>query len=147
MRAVLKAFAVPESIDPANEAVDIVSRYEELRKQVGDDERVIARAWHKLEGEEQFQYQDELHKYVGGEYAGPEWKVPDWYREVWEYKFKLRDEWKELVRIGEAERWVQGVGEAGGAEGTKEWLELMRRVIRRAEDRQAAPSSQRGAKL
>ncbi|GJE85470.1 FAD/NAD(P)-binding domain-containing protein [Phanerochaete sordida] len=138
-RAVLKAFTDPDSLDPAREAVDIVSRYEELRAQFGDNEVAIARAWHKME-EEQFPYLDSLHQFVGGEYAGPQWKVPDWVLEIWYQKVTLRAEWKELVRIGEAEKWVEGVGKSGGEEGTKEWLELMRRVIKRAEQRKAEVS-------
>ena len=111
-RAVLKAFADPAALDPAQEAVDIVSRYEELRARVGDDEAAIARAWHKLEVG-QFRYRDELHAFAGGEYAGPEWKVKDWELEIWGYRASLRGEWKELVRLGEAEKWVEGVGSAG----------------------------------
>ena len=113
--------------------------YEELRAKVGDDEAAIARAWHKLEVG-QFRYRDELHAFAGGEYAGPEWKVKDWELEIWGYRASLRGEWKELVRLGEAEKWVEGVGNKGGEEGVQEWVELMRRVVRRAEKRRTEVS-------
>jgi hypothetical protein len=138
-RAVLRAFAEPQALDPAQEAVDIVSRYEELRAKVGDDELAIARAWHKMEYE-QFKYRDELHRFAGGEYTRPEWMVKDWELEMWRHKVTLRAEWKELVRIGEAEKWVEGVGESGGEEGVQEWVELTRRIVKRAEERQAQVS-------
>ena len=138
-RAVLKAFADPTSLDPAREAVDIVSRYEELRAQFGDNELAIARAWHKMEIE-QFAYRDALHRFVGGEYATQEWMVPDWVLEIWHQKLTLRAEWKELVRIGEAEKWAEGVGRSGGEEGIQEWVVMMRRVIQRAEQRKAEVS-------
>lgn len=138
-RAALRAFADPAALDPASAAVELVARYEELRARVGDDALAIARLWHKMEGE-QFAYRDELHRFAGGEYAGPEWRVPDWVLEIWEHKVELRAEWKELVRIGEAEKWVEGVGRSGGEEGVQEWVELVRRVLRRSEERQAEVS-------
>lgn len=139
-RAVLKAFAEPASLDPAAEAVDIVSRYQMLREIVGDDERAIARLWHHLE-DEQFEYRDDLHQFAGGAYAGPEWKVPEWVVEIWEQKITLRNEWKDLVKAGEAEDWVRGVGEAGGEEGELQWIEMMRRLVKRAEDRKVTTES------
>lgn len=138
-RAVLKAFVDPAALDPSREAVDIVSRYEELRSQVGNNELAIARLWHKMEIE-QFPYRDALHQFAGGEYAKPEWRVPDWVLEIWHHKVTLRAEWKELVKIGEAEKWVEGVGKSGGEAGTQEWLAVMRRIIQRAEQRKAEVS-------
>lgn len=138
MRAVLKVFAEPSSLNPTDAALDVVSRYEELRAIVGDNEAAIARLWHKLEGPEQFDYMDDLHKFAGGEFAGPEWEVPAWVRELWTHKIALRAEWKDIVKAGEAEKWVAGVGEAGGEEGNQQWADLMRRVLRRGAERQAA---------
>ena len=48
----------------------------------------------------------------------------------------MRAEWKELVRIGEADRWVCGVGRSGGEKGEMEWVEMTRRLLKRAEARQ-----------
>ena len=140
-RAALKAFTDPDALDPAGEAVDIVSRYEELRAKVGDNELAIARLWHKME-QEQFVYRNNLHKFVGGEYAEKEWMVPDWVLDAWEDRAVLRAEWKEIVKIGEAEKWVKGVGESGGKEAEKEWIDLMKRVVKRAKDRQVQASNE-----
>ncbi|EKM58158.1 uncharacterized protein PHACADRAFT_252244, partial [Phanerochaete carnosa HHB-10118-sp] len=94
-RAALRAFTDPSSLDPAREAVDIVSRYEELRAQFGDNELAIARAWHKMEAE-QFPYLDTLLQFVAGEHGNPAWKLPDWVLEIWHRKDTLRAQWKEL---------------------------------------------------
>ncbi|KAL6300408.1 hypothetical protein BKA93DRAFT_819467 [Sparassis latifolia] len=128
-RAVIKAFAQPESLDPLQEAVAIVARYETLRARVGDSEAAIAEAWHRFQDQEQFEYRDELHAWIGGEYAGPEWKVPTWTRELYGRKDVLRSEWKELERLGEAEEWVRGVGE----HGESEWVDLLYRLLRRVD--------------
>ncbi|KAG6894071.1 hypothetical protein C0992_007595 [Termitomyces sp. T32_za158] len=45
------------------EAVDIMTRYEELRSQVGDTPLAIAKAWHRLEALEQFEYRDALYEF------------------------------------------------------------------------------------
>lgn len=135
MRAVLAVLQNPERLEPAREAVDIVSRYELLRAHVGDNELAIARLWHKLEDEEQFDYADELHQFVGGEYAGEKWKMPQWIRASYNHKITLRGEWKDLVARGEAEQWVKGIGEAGGEAGEAQWVDLMRRLVERAKQR------------
>lgn len=42
----------------------------------------------------------------------------------------LRSAWVELEKRGEALEWVRGVGEGDrkGAEGKKEWVEVLRRI-------------------
>ena len=62
-----------------------------------------------------------------------EYMVPEWVKETWEYKVTLRGEWKAIVKAVEAEKWVAGVGEAGGEEGVKQWVDLMRRIARRSQ--------------
>lgn len=165
MRAVLHVFAQPDALDPTQEAIDIISRYEALRAQntarhppssistgtgtsatspdapshaVGtpleaeDDspELAIARAWHRFDGHEQFEYRDALHAF-----AGHPTRVPAWEIEMYDAKGVLREEWRDLERSGLADEWVRGVGEAGGEEGTQQWVELMRRLLKRAEER------------
>lgn len=63
--------------------------------------------------------------------------MPDWVLEAWEEKVTLRAEWKDLVKIGEAEKWVAGVGASGGKEAEQEWVGLMKRLVQRAKDREA----------
>ncbi|KAI0326143.1 FAD/NAD-P-binding domain-containing protein [Cubamyces sp. BRFM 1775] len=166
MRAVLHVFAQPDALDPTQEAIDIISRYEALRAQIsarrppsspgagtgtsaassnaplsqadgtpleaeGDSlELAIARAWHRFDGHEQFEYRDALHAF-----AGHPTRVPAWEVEMYDAKGVLREEWRDLERSGLAEEWVRGVGEAGGEEGIQQWVELMRRLLKRAEER------------
>ncbi|KAI0366805.1 FAD/NAD(P)-binding domain-containing protein [Pilatotrama ljubarskyi] len=159
MRAVLHVFAHPESLGPTEEAIEIIARYETLRAQVSasridqpaevppssdsterddlDDtirgdpvELAIARAWHRFDGHEQFAYRDVLHAF-----AGHPSRVPDWEIEMYDAKGVLREEWRDLERLGLAEEWVRGVGEASGEKGTEQWVELMRKLLKRAEER------------
>ncbi|KAI0656895.1 FAD/NAD-P-binding domain-containing protein [Cubamyces menziesii] len=164
MRAVLHVFAQPDALDPTQEAIDIISRYEALRAQIaaqrspsspgtdtsaaspgaprqalsapdseaGNDalELAIARAWHRFDGHEQFEYRDALHAF-----AGHPTRVPAWEVEMYDAKGVLREEWRDLERAGLAEECVRGVGEAGGEEGIQQWVELMRRLLKRAEER------------
>ena len=84
-----------------------------------------------LDEQAQFEYRDELHAFVGPPYNGEEWKVPQWVRKFYPLKVVLRQEWLDLERCGEAADWVRGVGEGG----EREWVELMERVLRRAEEK------------
>ncbi|KAI1788634.1 FAD/NAD(P)-binding domain-containing protein [Ganoderma leucocontextum] len=154
MRAVLHVFEHPESLDPTQEAIDIVSRYEALRTHVVQglaspesftaqevdgasanvEDRVelaIASAWHRFDGHEQFDYRDALHAFAGF----PEHRVPGWEVEMYDAKGVLREEWRDLERLGEADEWVRGVGAGEGEKGIEEWVELMRKLLRRAEER------------
>ncbi|KAI0739091.1 FAD/NAD(P)-binding domain-containing protein [Daedaleopsis nitida] len=153
MRAVLHVFAHPESLDATQEAVDIIARYEALRGRVlqpstaspgatGDDEphepdrnddateRAIASAWHRFDGHEQFAYRDAMHAFVGHPHRVPAWEV-----EMYDAKGILREEWRDLERLGQAEEWVRGVGAGEGESGVQEWVALMRRLLKRAEER------------
>ncbi|PCH35290.1 FAD/NAD(P)-binding domain-containing protein [Wolfiporia cocos MD-104 SS10] len=131
VRAALAAFAHPEILDPTQEAVDILTHYEDLRARFGDNDLQIAAAWHVFEPQQQFDYRDELHALAGGRYAGPEWKVPQWVRDMYMERDVLRSEWRDLERRGEAEDWVRGVGEGG----IEEWIELMHKLLKRADER------------
>ncbi|THH28353.1 hypothetical protein EUX98_g5835 [Antrodiella citrinella] len=133
MRAVLRVFATPESLDPTREAVDIVSRYEDIRARLHSSAPLaIAKVWHMLEEEHQFNYRDDLHAFAGPPYDGELWKVPSWVKEFYPEKVILRQEWRRLEKSGEAEDWVRGVGEGG----IQEWIDLMRLLVKRAKDRE-----------
>ncbi|KAI0685182.1 FAD/NAD(P)-binding domain-containing protein [Cytidiella melzeri] len=135
MRVVVKVFEDPTILDPAREAVDIISRYEELRALVGDNEQLIARLWHRLEEQAQFDYEDELLAFMAERFSDSEEKVPRWLRELYPQKLTIRAEWQDIVKRGEADVWVKGVGEAGGAAGMAQWVDLMRKLIERSEQR------------
>ncbi|KAG6813231.1 hypothetical protein H0H92_012868 [Tricholoma furcatifolium] len=62
-RAVLHAFANPGCLEPLQEAVEIMTQYEELRDQVGDKPLAIAKAWHRFEPMQQFEYRDSLFEF------------------------------------------------------------------------------------
>ncbi|TFK34479.1 FAD/NAD(P)-binding domain-containing protein [Crucibulum laeve] len=137
-RAALRAFADPEALDGTQEAVDIICRYEDIRKQVGDSPLAIAKAWHRFEPHEQFDYRDQLSEFAE---AGPtedgletsglgKIRVHEWEREMYDHKGELRSMWVKLEERGEAEDWVRGVGEGG----PHEWVDFMRRVLRKAQE-------------
>lgn len=134
-RAVLKAFGDPSILDLTQEAVEIISQYDELHSSLPPPtpetqiEIHIAKLWHCLDNDRQFQYRDTLHKFVGGKYASQEWKVPEWVKEMYGKKFELRAAWKEAERRGDAQDLVKGVGEKEGEEGVQEWVDLMRKVL------------------
>ncbi|TBU62697.1 FAD/NAD(P)-binding domain-containing protein [Dichomitus squalens] len=155
MRAVLHVFEHPESLDPTQEAIDIISRYETLRARVAQQrasssptqfpdgvdgpisgpsedpvELAIAAAWHRFEEHEQFQYRDAMHAFA--EYPH---RVPAWEIEMYDAKGILREEWRDLERLGQAEEWVRGVGAGEGEKVAEEWVDLMRKLLRRAEER------------
>ncbi|KAF9467825.1 hypothetical protein BDZ94DRAFT_1287499 [Collybia nuda] len=116
-RAVVQAFVDLESLNQTQEAVDIISRYEDLRSQ-SSDEIFIAKEWHKFKPREQFDYRDSYRE------------VPEWEKEMYDNKNILRKAWIELVNRGEADNWVQGVGEGG----PHEWIDLLRKMLRWAEE-------------
>ena len=151
MHAVLHVFAHPDALDPTQEAIDIVARYETLRERVAPRlphlqaeltspgrssssspaaadpiELAIAAAWHRFDGHEQFAYRDALHAF-----AGASVRVEPWEIEMYDAKGILRETWRELERLGQADEWVRGVGEGG----PEEWVELLRRLLERARER------------
>lgn len=134
-RAVVRAFAQPSVLNLTQEAVRVMERVEKLRTEVGNDEKALAHAWHRFTGEEQFDYRDELNEWALGpqEGKGEEegGKVPMWVKEAYAKKEVLRVQWRELEREGVAEQWVKGVGKGG----VQEWIELMHKLIRRAEEK------------
>lgn len=138
MRTVLKALSHPHSIDLVAETNEVLARYQKLRTMHPTDDVAFARAWHNLNDAEQLQYRNDMHHCTQDMQISAEFgMVPVWVHEVFENKVVLRKEWQELVKRGEASKWVQGVGEAGGEEGVQQWLDLMRRIVGRAQCRQA----------
>ncbi|KAI0078347.1 FAD/NAD(P)-binding domain-containing protein [Panus rudis PR-1116 ss-1] len=139
-RVILKVFENPSSLDIEKEKEFMISQYKRIRASIPptypyDIDTAMARLWHVLDEDEQFDYRDELHAFVGGEYAKPEWKVPKWIREVYVHKVPLRVEWKELEKTGEAQEWLKGVGEGKTATPDEEWYALIKRVLESAQRR------------
>lgn len=133
-RAVLHAFAYPEALDRTQEAVDIITRHEILRGELGNDPLLIAKSWHRFTGHEQFEYRDHLYDFAGpgtSEKGGPlPAKVADWEKEMYDQKELLRKVWVDLVKSGEADEWVKGVGE----NGIDDWIDLTRKMLKKAEE-------------
>ncbi|KAI0760150.1 FAD/NAD(P)-binding domain-containing protein [Fomes fomentarius] len=159
MRAVLHVFEHLDALDPTQEAIDVIARYETLRARASqrfsvsaesntspskdaeldelkdiptDDplELAIASAWHRFDGHEQFEYRDAMHAFAGF----PD-RVPAWEIEMYDAKGILREEWRDLERLGVADEWVRGIGKGEGEKGIQEWIELMRKLLKRAEER------------
>ncbi|KAF4607606.1 hypothetical protein EYR38_001678 [Pleurotus pulmonarius] len=135
-RVILHTFAHPDAIDDTEEAVDIITHYEDLRREIGDTNpdtmsKQISKMWHVCRGDKQFSYRDELHRFAERDGLGAV-VVPDWIKEAYEKKEVLRELWVDLVNKGEADDWVRGVGE----KGEYEWVDVLRRMIQYAENKE-----------
>jgi hypothetical protein len=140
--AIVHVFAHPESLDASREAVDIITRSGNLRQQFGDNPSAIAKAWHVFKGLESFDYRDGLYEFVQPD-VGQRNRVSAWEKEMYEKKRLLRSIWWDMVRTGEADTWVEGVGKNGPGE----WVELLRRMLRRGEQRKIQNNTGDNTKL
>ncbi|KAF8068865.1 hypothetical protein FPV67DRAFT_1094160 [Lyophyllum atratum] len=142
-RAALHAFGNPGSLDPIRESVDVMARYEELSLRVGNDPSVIAKAWHRFEPLDQYDYRSALYNFVvrasgdsGPVRDGEEGKgssaYAEWEKEGYVNRTLLRNAWVKLEKSGEADKWVRGVGEGG----KHEWVEMMRKFMTWAEEQE-----------
>jgi hypothetical protein len=128
--AIMHAFAHPESLDTTQEAVDIMTRHEELRVRLGSDDLfAIMKEWHRFEPLEQFEYRKALCEFVFGSQGEKRWDVKEWEKEMYLNKDVLRKAWVELEKQGEAVAWVGGVGEEEGEKGRMEWVGVMKRML------------------
>ena len=123
-RAALKVFADPASLDLEGEAAALDARYRQFHDAKGGDEIAIADAWFRFGFDEMFDYRDELHEFMGDEF-----RVPEWERRLFEQKDALREQWRELERLGEDDAWSKGVG--AGEDPWQEWADFMWKVLRR----------------
>ncbi|EGN95517.1 hypothetical protein SERLA73DRAFT_186564 [Serpula lacrymans var. lacrymans S7.3] len=128
--AIVKVFDDPASIDTTREAIDIITRYEELKAKVGNSPLAMAKAWLRFEEHEQFEYRDEMYEFAAPQPDQALVRVSEWEREMYHEKGVLRMVWQELEKTGEAEEWVKGVGEGG----IQEWVDLMKRLLKRAKE-------------
>ncbi|KAM6503609.1 FAD/NAD-P-binding domain containing protein [Amanita muscaria] len=126
-RAILHVFIHPEAFNSTQEAIDVITRYEELRSKTGDDMRGIAKAWDVMPVE-QFDYRDELHEFAAGTFEVV--KVEEWEKVMLKNTDVLRTVWRELERSREADEWVKGVGE----NGTHEWVSWLERMLEKAKE-------------
>lgn len=92
----------------------------------------ISRLWFRFGQHESFTYRRELHKFAQ---SSSTWEPHPWEIELWDRRDSIRSEWKELVKKGEADEWVKGVGEKGGEEGMMEWVEVCRKLVKRYDER------------
>ncbi|KAG8704752.1 hypothetical protein FRC09_003354 [Ceratobasidium sp. 395] len=113
------------SLDFNHELSEVLNRNEKLRQQHNESAQEIARAWHRIGG-------------IGYDFIDLLWekawdsqRVPRWKRELAPQGYLMRIEWKELERLGLSKKWADGVGRGG----IQEWIELMRRVVKRAQER------------
>ncbi|TFK73464.1 FAD/NAD(P)-binding domain-containing protein [Pluteus cervinus] len=169
-RAALYGFQHPEVVDSISEVVDIVTRYQALSNStisatnsqgttLGDSndprERLrIAKAWHRFEPQEQFDYRDSLDEFASGAHQSQTQTQPrittndtstpgpypgtrrcaTWEREFYMKKDILRPAWVDLEKKGEAAKWVDGVGQGDDVEKViEEWVGVMKRLVEYAE--------------
>ncbi|KAM6503610.1 hypothetical protein JOM56_000553 [Amanita muscaria] len=124
-RAIVHVFLHPEAFDPTQEALEITTRHERLRAQIGDDPHVMAKIYGHMRLE-QFDYRDQLSQFSAQTFEVV--KVEEWERLALVNTYVLKNVWKELEKTGEADEWVQGVGE----NGIHEWVSLLERMLDRA---------------
>ena len=125
--AIFHVLAHPKAFDIQQETMDILARYEGLRRKIGDDPLYISREWNEMSFE-QFGYRDRLREFAAGSYELI--KVEKWVRVMYKNKAVLRQVWRMLESGGEAEKWVEGVGE----KSEEEWVVLLERMLDKARD-------------
>ncbi|KAJ3715117.1 hypothetical protein C8R42DRAFT_681732 [Lentinula raphanica] len=143
-RATVHVFANPSALDSTREAVDIMSRYSDLSSELGsEDPLLIAHAWHRFVEHEQFDYRDQLYEFAdastqqGTIGIGGRIVVPDWEKKMYDAKIVLRKFWVHLEKEGSADEWVRDVGKGG----MHEWIELLERMLSKAESSDSGESS------
>ena len=120
--AIATVFSHHDSLDTTQEAINILDRYEILRNQYGDL-MSIGKNWHHFHGHEQFDYRDHLYEFAERN-ADRRVVVAQWEKDMYDKKDVLRSVWNNSVHTGEADQWVNKVGEGG----QEEWVELMRKM-------------------
>lgn len=124
MKVVINVFSGSRPLDYSAEAIDIVTREQKLRSKVWDDPKAVAKAWHRFERDEQFEYRDALCAF-----ASDPWRVREWELIIYGKKDILRAAWREVEARGEADAWVRDLGKGG----EDEWVEMMFKLLKQAE--------------
>jgi len=130
-RAIVRAFADPASLDLNQEADRVLSRSHSLIAAGASSPVQLAKAWLRFRQAEQWDYRDELFAYAAESGDCPATKVAAWEKEMYANRNILRTAWVELEKENESQRWVEGIGEGG----IQEWVEMMYRLLRHAQNR------------
>ena len=130
-RAVVRAFADPASLDLKQEADNVLSRSHALVAAGASPPLQLAKAWFRLSEAEQWEYRDELSTYAAESGDCPATKVTLWEKEFYANRDILRTAWVDLERKNESQRWLEGIGEGG----VQEWVEMIYRLLRHAQNR------------
>ena len=125
--AIFHVFAHPEAFDIQQETADILTRYERLRRKIGDNPLRISREWDEM-SLEQFGYRDRLREFAAESYEVV--KVEKWVRVMYVNKVVLRQVWRMLESGGEADTWVEGIGK----NSQEEWVVLLGRMLDKARE-------------
>ncbi|KAG8756545.1 hypothetical protein FRC12_010540 [Ceratobasidium sp. 428] len=115
------------SLDFSYELAEVLNQNERLRHKYDDSAVSVAQEWHRFNEETAYDYVDLIWRK-----ALDSQRIPTWKREIMPQRYTMRAEWHDLERLGLSKAWVDGVGK----DGIQEWIELMRRVVRRAQGRQ-----------
>lgn len=126
--AVYKAFKDPSALDIPKEREWLIKRVQSIKEKLGPDasERDIAHDWHNFSSD-QFDYRDELYAFAGLKRRVPWWEIDV----VFEGRSELKKVWVDLLKKGEADEFVKGVGARKGKE-IQEWVALMWTMIEMA---------------
>ncbi|KAG8985816.1 hypothetical protein FRB90_004435 [Tulasnella sp. 427] len=128
--ATLRVFAHPESLDIEHEKELMRARNTRLRDMAraagGDESRMMARHWHRISDQVQFEYRDELLKFADM----TKWLTDEWLPRMYSMKQVLRSEWSDAVRSGEGEALVKN------AVTKDDWYRVLEKLLDRAEKRQ-----------
>jgi hypothetical protein len=115
------------SLDFDYELSETLKRNERLRREHNDSALGTARASHRFGIDTSYDFLD-----VVWEKARDSQRVPTWKRELMPEGYVMRTEWHDLEKLGLSDSWVDGVGRGG----IRDWIDLMRRVVNRAKERQ-----------
>ncbi|CUA78251.1 hypothetical protein RSOLAG22IIIB_13035 [Rhizoctonia solani] len=114
------------SLDFDYELAQTLKRNEDLQQE-HSSALGVARAWHRFQPGKPYDFLDLLF-----EKANDSRRTPKWKRDLMPEISVMRTEWRDLDRVGLAEKWVHDVGKGG----IQDWVDLMERVLERARDRQ-----------
>lgn len=140
-QAVATVFLEPASWDQQREESIFEQRFSILERKFNGNYSEVAKHFHELVSDDPELDSWLTHRRGLLELAGPyarEWAIPPWEVELGGYQPGgiLRKEWLTLVKEGVADEWVKGVGFGG----IQDWVDLMWKVIRHAQERDAPVS-------
>ncbi|QRW06712.1 flavin-containing monooxygenase/FMO family protein [Ceratobasidium sp. AG-Ba] len=116
------------SLDFDHELSEAHKRNDALIKEHKGSALRVAQKWHRFRPDTPQPY--DLADLIW-ERAQDSRRVPSWQRELMPEGLVLRAEWQKLERLGLSKAWLEGMGRGD----TQDWIDLMRRLLKRAHNR------------